>query len=62
MLKTHLITIENDLKKHHRPKEQLFDYYIQFRLTKSLNTYYKDLTQSVSYLMKRNSNNILRKM
>ena len=42
MLKTHLITIENDLKKHHRPKEQLFDYYIQFRLTKSLNTYYKD--------------------
>ena len=62
MLKTHLLNIENDLKKHHRPKQQLFNYYVQSRLTKSLQTYYNDLNNSVSYLTKRNPHNVLRKL
>lgn len=62
MLKNHLNTIKSDLSSHHRSKSQLLNYYIQLRLTKSLQVYYKDLNESVLYLSQRKSQNILRKL
>lgn len=62
MLKTHLDEISKELNNHHRNKSELLPYYIQLRLTKSLQTYYKDLNRSTSYLLERNSYNILRRM
>lgn len=35
-----------DLKSHKRPKESLTSYYVQARLTKSIQNYYSDLLKA----------------
>ena len=35
-----------DLNNHKRPKEELLKYFIEFRLNKSIQTYYKQLSKS----------------
>lgn len=39
-----------DIKKRNRPKEDLLPYYIQKRLDKSIQTYYKQLLSSCDFL------------
>lgn len=39
-----------DLNKHKRPKEKLLSYFIEYRLNKSIQTYYKQLSNSVDHL------------
>jgi uncharacterized membrane-anchored protein YhcB (DUF1043 family) len=62
MWKTHLFNIQKDLKKHHRPKAELIEQYVQMRLAKSLQSYYQDLAASAQYLINRNPNNVIRKL
>lgn len=62
MLKLHLENIKNDLKNHHRDKKLLLEYYVQKRLTKSLQSYYSDLSSSTNYILNRNPINVLRKL
>ena len=40
----------NDLNKHKRKKEELLSYFIEYRLNKSIQTYYKQLSKSVDHL------------
>lgn len=62
MLKLHLENIKYDLKNHHRDKKVLLEYYVQTRLTKSLQSYYSDLSSSTNYILNRNPINVLRKL
>ncbi len=62
MLNTHLKNIQIELNKRHRPKNQLLESYVQLRLLKSLQTYYKEISNSSQYLLNRNPNNVLRSM
>jgi len=50
-----LYSILEDLNKHHRKKSDLLSYYINKRLDKSLETYYKELSYSVNYLKSKNN-------
>lgn len=45
-----LMTIQEDLSKYHRNKNELLEYYIQSRLNNSLQSYYHDLMNSLTYL------------
>lgn len=62
MLYIHLMSIKDDLAQHHRNREEAMSQFIQQRLTKSLMSYYKDLTNSTQYLLNRNPENVLRKL
>lgn len=42
-----------DINKHKRPKENLIEYFVSMRLDKSIQTYYKQLLESVDYLANR---------
>lgn len=45
-----LLYILNEMKDYKRPKEDLLVLYINERLNKSLQTYYKELSSSVLFL------------
>ena len=62
MLYTHLIAIKEELKDHHKDRQTAMSIFIQQRLNKSLMSYYKELTSSTQYLLKRNAENVLRKL
>ena len=40
----------NDINKHKRPKEKLLEYFIEYRLNKSIQIYYQQLSNSVDHL------------
>ena len=62
MLYVHLLNIKEDLKGHHKDRQTAMGIFIQQRLNKSLTSYYKELTSSTQYLLKRNAENVLRKL
>lgn len=62
MLYVHLLNIKEDLKSHHKDRQTAMRIFIQQRLNKSLTSYYKELTSSTQYLLKRNVENVLRKL
>lgn len=51
-----------DLRKYKRPKEELAEMYVTERLSKSLNTYYKTVRDSLSYLTDKNALKVAKKM
>lgn len=59
---TVLEEIITDLNAHKRPKTQLLEYYINERLKKSLQTYYKELGESFRYLEDKDAENLSRKL
>ena len=52
----------NDMKNYHRDKNSLLIYYINKRLNESLNIYYKELENSITYLSSKNDMKVLKKM
>lgn len=61
-MSTNLINIKNELRKYHRDRKQLERYYVNERLSKSLESYYDELRYSVSYLNNRKPDSVFRRM
>lgn len=57
-----LDNIKKELGKRHRDKKYLEKYYIQERLNRSLDSYYKELEKSIEYLENRVPENVVKKM
>lgn len=57
-----LNVILEDLQSYKRDKSILLPMYIQLRLNKSLETYYKQLASSIRYYDKRDELRILKKL
>lgn len=51
-----------DLSKYKRDKKDLLEMYINDRLSKSLETYYSELSNSLAYLVKKNELRVLKNM
>lgn len=51
-----------DLSKYRRNKKDLLEMYINDRLSKSLETYYSELSSSLAYLVKKNELRVLKNM
>ena len=51
-----------DLSKYKRNKKDLLEMYINDRLSKSLETYYSELSNSLAYLVKKNELRVLKNM
>ena len=51
-----------DLSKYKRDKKDLLEMYINDRLSKSLETYYSELSNSLTYLVKKNELRVLKNM
>ena len=51
-----------DLSKYRRNKKDLLEMYINDRLSKSLETYYSELSNSLAYLVKKNELRVLKNM
>ena len=49
-----------DIEKYKRCKKDLMEYYIQERLSKSLETYYKQLSYSLEYLISKDNLKVLK--
>lgn len=62
MTKEILIKMINNIKKHQRNPDQLFEHYVQRRLDKSLQTYYKQLLSSFSSLTTYDEGNVLKQL
>lgn len=62
MFKQELLSIRNDLNKHHRDKSKLLEYYINTRLNKTIDAYYSDIMDSYNYLNNRNEFNMIKRM
>lgn len=50
----------NDLSKYKRNKKDLMEFYINDRLSKSLEVYYSELYNSLSYLASKNDLRVLK--
>ena len=57
-----LYNILDDLSKYKHNKDDLFPMYVNERLNKSLQTYYKEITNSFNYLKYKDSNTILKRL
>ena len=57
-----LIKMLSNIKNHQRNPDQLFEYYVQKRLDKSLQTYYKQLMSSFSSLSSYDEKNVLKQL
>lgn len=57
-----LIKMIDNIKKHQRNPDQLFEHYVQRRLDKSLQTYYKQLLSSFSSLTTYDEENVLKQL
>lgn len=62
MFKQELLSIRNDLNKHHRDKSKLLEYYINTRLNKTIDAYYSDIMDSYNYLNNRDEFNMIKRM
>ena len=51
--KQNILNIQKELLNYHRDRDKLFYFYVNDRLNKSIKTYYKELSNSVSYLENR---------
>ena len=52
-----------DINNHKRPKDTLLEYFISYRLDKSVQTYYKQLLDSVDHLaLLHDPDNVIVKM
>lgn len=61
-MKDKLYNIIKELSFYKRNKNDLLAQYINERLNKSLQTYYKELIDSFDYLKYKDSSNILKKL
>lgn len=61
-MKNKLYNIIDELSKYERNKEELLTLYINERLNKSLQTYYKEITNSFNYLKYKDGKNVLNKI
>ena len=52
----------NDVKAHQRPREKLLEFYINLRLDKALDTYYKQLVESYSIISGINDIKVLKNL
>ena len=50
----------DDLSKHKRDRDKLMEFYINDRLSKSIEVYYKELYNSLNYLVSKNNIRVLR--
>lgn len=57
-----LLLLKKELSNYHRGRTYLEKYYISKRLNESLNSYYKELEDSLRYLDNRQPENILKGM
>lgn len=62
MFEDTLAEILKDLNNHKRDKAMLLEMYINDRLNKSLETYYKELSDSLQYLATKSDIKILKKL
>ena len=62
MVLEELYNIKNELNGFKRNKKELIIYYINERLNKSLETYYRTLVDSVKYAEKQNELKLLRNL
>jgi hypothetical protein len=62
MLYNKLVQIKYELSKYHRDRQYLERYYVNKRLTESLNSYYKDLEDSLRYLDNRKEENVFKQL
>ena len=62
MFKDILYSMLNDMSKYHRDKDDLLAYYINKRLNKSLQVYYKELSKSIEYLSSKSELKVLKNM
>lgn len=62
MFEQELLSIRNDLNKHHRDKSKLLEYYINTRLNKTIDAYYSDIMDSYNYLNNRDEFNMIKRM
>ena len=56
------LNILKDLNKYKRDKEYLKSFYIEERLNKSLETYYKELIRQSEHLRSKNELRVIRRM
>lgn len=52
----------NDLGKHHSNRAEMMEKCVQERLSQSIETYYKELTQSLEFLASRNGLRVIKKL
>ena len=62
MMQNILNNMLKDLSKYKRDKKDLLEMYINDRLSKSLETYYSELSNSLAYLVKKNELRVLKNM
>ena len=62
MMKNILNNMLKDLSRYRRNKKDLLEMYINDRLSKSLETYYSELSNSLAYLVKKNELRVLKNM
>lgn len=51
-----------DLEKHKRPKDSLTSFYVQARLTKSIQSYYSDLLKAQTSLEASNTKKVFKEL
>ncbi len=56
------LSMLEDVKKHRRSKDNLLAYYIQKRLSLSLDNYYSDLINDYNMLTRRDSLKVLKEI
>lgn len=52
----------DDLSQYKRDKSELLPYYVNMRLTKSLQTYYSELNSSIQYLYNKDPIKVVKKL
>lgn len=57
-----LQTILDDLQKHHRDKSSIMEQSISIRLAKSVENYYKELSNSFEYLSHRDNIRVMKQI
>lgn len=62
MMQNILNNMLKDLSRYRRNKKDLLEMYINDRLSKSLETYYSELSNSLAYLVKKNELRVLKNM
>lgn len=61
-MKTMANNLLNTLSMYKRNKEDLMTMYVSERLTKSFNTYDKELQQSIEFLTRKNEKSLLKRI
>jgi hypothetical protein len=62
MFKDKLYIISEDLREHHRSREEIFTSAVEERLNKALISYVDDISKSCEYLKGREETGVLRRM